>query len=616
MAPPLSVNIIYNKANTYGLNDDVQVIERILRKLQDSIGQPIGKAKTVDMREPLVHSDINIHLEIPVFSAVSWAHTNILLVNPEQWSYAYDAYVHAFDALIFRDPVSSEKFRADFVEKGIPTDNIHVVPWTSALQTKDIKGGSKDSTKDSTKDSGFVCFVAGSTSKYEYLKQILPYWTASDPSLTIYTTREDFAEGLKKSGLAENVVVKCQDLNNDSRYRLMASYHGHLVCSQGEAFGYAAANAEVSGAFTIMNFLPTFEHFYDNPTGIAWLSNSYEESTKVRYSTAKPTSMIRGELDAAFDTFRKSDFDAISKIRQESANGRFSKSCDAFLPMLSKIYSSIKDRRPTKGIYHCPPILNQDDCPPITIVTPTYNREKLIEIAFHNLLITDYPQDKIEWIVIEDNEKTPHMASEKIISFQIQVPKIKLKYIPIEGRMSIGEKRNHAIEHASNDIILFMDDDDHYPETSFRRRVAWLTKGTKRGETGKGTIACCTTLALYDLKFGTSAVNVPPFDIPFAQRISEATLTFRKSAWLERKFPNVSISEGEGWISGREDQVIEIPPQQIIVAFSHSNNQSSRRIPPSENKPGCFWGFPKEYLIFIHGLIGVQVEEDKKGSKR
>ena len=64
-----------------------------------------------------------------------------------------------------------------------------------------------------------------------------------------------------------------------------------------------------------------------------------------------------------------------------------------------------------------------------SIITPTYNRQKLIDIAFHNLLVTDYPKDKIEWVVIEDNEKTPHMAAEKIISFQIQVPDIKIKYM-------------------------------------------------------------------------------------------------------------------------------------------------------------------------------------------
>jgi hypothetical protein len=419
-----------------------------------------------------------------------------------------------------------------------------------------------------------------------------------------------------------NITVKCEDLDLETRYRLMTLYRGHLVCSQGEAFGYAAANAEVAGAFTIMNSLPVFEETYDGSnTAVAWISNTYEVSDKVRYSIASPGSNLREELDKAFAMFYSANFSELYKVRQEVSGKRFLKTCDAFLPVLQQLYSAIKDRRPKKGNYICPPVISAD-YPPITIITPTYNRKKLFEIAFHNLLLTDYPKNKIEWIVIEDDGKTEktqgslqNMVGESIMSFQVQVPEMKMKYIPIQGRMTIGEKRNIGVENASNDIILFMDDDDHYPETSFRRRVAWLIKGTKRGETGRANIACCTTLALYDLKFGTSAVNVPPFDIPFSQRISEATLTFRKSAWLERKFPNVSIAEGEGWIAGREEQVIEMQPQQIIVAFSHGNNQSSRRIPPSENKPACFWGFPKEYLIFIHGLIGVQVEEDKKANK-
>jgi hypothetical protein len=611
MAPPFSVNIIYNKANTFGLNDDVIVIERILKKVQDLIGHPIGKAKTVDMREPFTHCDINIHLEIPIFQAIPWAHTNIMLVNPEQWSYSYDAYVHAFDALIFRDKTTYDFFKRDFIEKGISTDNMFVVPWCASWQVSDIKGG-----YGKNGDLGFVCFVAGSKSKFEYVKGILPDWREDDPPLTIYTTREDFAEDLKKNTVLSNITVKCQDLDTDSRYRLMTLFRGHLVCSQGEAFGYAAANAEVCGAFTIMNRLPIFEDLYENTSGVAWLCNTYSESEKVRYLMAQPTSRIRYELDTAFEQFRNTDFEQIRKSRQDMANTRFHTSCTNMVPLLQNLRDLVKERRPVKGVFHCPPILHPQDCPPISIITPTYNREKLIDIAFHNLLATDYPQDKIEWIVIEDNEKTPHMATEKIVSFQIQVPKIKIKYIPIEGRLSIGEKRNLAIEQATNDIILFMDDDDHYPETSFRRRVAWLTRGTKRGQTGGANIACCTTIALYDLKFGTSAVNVPPFDIPLGQRISEATLTFKKSAWIERKFPNVSISEGEDWIAGHEDQVIEMPPQQIIVAFSHGNNQSSRRIPPTEQKPACFWGFPKEYLIFVHGLVGVQVEEDKKSPKR
>ena len=600
----LSVNIIYNKANTYGLTDDVRVIERILRHLQDTVG-PINKARTADLREPLIHSDINIHLEIPVYSAIPWAHTNIILVNPEQWSYAYDAYAHAFDALVFRDSVTAAAFRQDFAKKGIPTDNIYVVPWSAAWQVKDIK-----KTRPSTSLTGFVCFVDDLTSQYEYIKKLLPVWKATDPTLTIYTTREDFAEDLKKMELNANIKVKCEEVDEEARYRLMTLYRGHLVYSN-----RAAADAEVAGAFTIMNSLSVFEEMYgkSNPA-IGWISNTYEASDKFRYSMASPNPTLREELDAAFTMFNTANFNEIYTARQYMANKRFMTTCSEFLPVLQQLYSAIRERRPKKGNYICPPVISSD-YPPITVITPTYNRVKLFEIAFHNLLLTDYPKDKIEWIVVEDNEKAlPNdaMVGESVMSFQVQVPEMKIKYIPIQGRMTIGEKRNLGVENASNDIILFMDDDDHYPETSFRRRVAWLTKGIKRGSVGQASIACCTTLALYDLKRGISAVNVPPYDIPFAQRISEATLTFRKSAWLERKFSSVSLAEGEDWVTGREQQVIEIPPQQIIVAFSHGANQSTRRIPPTDQKPSCFWHFPQEYLVFIHGLVGVEVVTKSK----
>ena len=418
MPAPLTVNYIYNKSPNKDTNNDrlaqeATTIETVMHKLQDTIKTQFGKAKHYDIRESLVHSDIQFHFHIPIYAAIPWAHTNIFITDSNSWNDVYYDYIHSYDAIITLDMDSYNLFKEQF----------------------DVKG-----------------------------------------------------------------------LGNKLYY-----------------------------------------------------------------------------------------FDEVNK--------------SIVVPVLEQINSLVLERRPKTGNVHYPPVLHESDCPPITIITPTYNREKLIDIAFHNLLATDYPHDKIEWIVIEDNEKTPHLASEKIISFQIQVPKIKLKYIPIEGRMTIGEKRNIAIENATNDIIVFMDDDDHYPTTSFRRRVAWLTKGTKCGQTGNASIACCTTLALYDLMRGVSAVNVPPYDIPFSQRISEATLTFKKSAWVEQKFPHISIAEGENWIKGRENQVIEIPPQQIIVAFTHGNNQSSRRIPPSETPPACFWGFPKEYLIFIHKLVGVEIED-------
>jgi hypothetical protein len=151
-----------------------------------------------------------------------------------------------------------------------------------------------------------------------------------------------------------------------------------------------------------------------------------------------------------------------------------------------------------------------------------------------------------------------------------------------------------------------MDDDDHYPETSFRRRVAWLTL-----HSWKPKAVACTTIACYDLTKAISAVNVPPLDIPLSERISEATLTFYKTWWEDRGFSrDVQVGEGEALVRGREADLLEIPPQQIIVAFSHGKNTSSRRVPGGDDvKPGCFWGFPKEFLVFIHGLAGIKIQE-------
>jgi hypothetical protein len=113
---------------------------------------------------------------------------------------------------------------------------------------------------------------------------------------------------------------------------------------------------------------------------------------------------------------------------------------------------------------------------------------------------------------------------------------------------------------------------------------------------------------MYDLQKGVSAVNVPPYTLSLAERCSEATLTFTKAFWQKKQFEDVTVAEGEGFLKGREDQVVEIPPQQIIIALSHTSNLSSRKMPDS--KPGCFWGFSKQLLEFLHGLIGIKVEED------
>jgi hypothetical protein len=302
-------------------------------------------------------------------------------------------------------------------------------------------------------------------------------------------------------------------------------------------------------------------------------------------------------LDAAIAEFEATDFEALTEKRRAQAEKRY----QAFLSnMLAVVHgTTVPTDWPTLS-----PVIHRDECPPISIVTLMYNRRKFFDLGCHNILASDYPKSKIEWIIVEDSDDPNEDASDLITAVANQTDALKIVYVPLKKKTSVASKRNIGVRKATAEIVLMMDDDDHYPETSFRRRVAWLTKHPWQPKA-----VAATTIACYDLVKGISAVNVPPMDIPLSQRISEATLTFYKSWWEAQEFPAaVQIGEGEGFLAGREHQVLEVPPQQMIVAFSHGKNASSRRIPSgAEVKPGCFWGFPKEFLVFVHGLAGVKV---------
>jgi hypothetical protein len=276
----------------------------------------------------------------------------------------------------------------------------------------------------------------------------------------------------------------------------------------------------------------------------------------------------------------------------------------AFMNAWAALYEPLLGKSRPAALNPLPPVLAPEECPPISVVTLIYNRKKFWDLACHNMMITDYPKDKIEWIVVDDSDDPAEQNADRIVATLDAAAPIRGVYVPKMTKRPVSEKRSLGVYKASNPIVLFMDDDDHYPPTSFRRRVSWLVK-----HPWKPQATACTTIACYDLRTGVSAVNQPPMDLSVGQRISEATLTFYKTWWEAKKFPTgVVVGEGEEFVAGREAELLELPPQQILVAFSHGKNVSSRRVPAEAGvKPGCFWGFPKEYLEFIHGLAGVKV---------
>jgi len=571
---------IYNKSNTYGLLQDVRLLESAMK------GQ---KVRHADPLEPPTPCELAVHFEVPHYSWMCWAQRNVIIVNPEWWEADWNPYLKRVDALIFKCQADRDTFfaRQSIPESDRPTD--WILPWTTPLTQSAFTG----LPKATNHSAGFLWLLGASVNKRLAAEKVLPLWKESWPPLVVYTTTPLAITS------SSNVKVVVEDLSEGIRRQKQAYYPGHLIFSAAEGLGMAAHEGLVAGAFLLGNALPTYvEAFSGNPLVSLVPATLEPYKAGERDSFASLESVLEGGIEA---------FLAADLAGRDRQAGRAAVKQQDFKTAATTAFGTILHNQPALRLGQLPPVLAE--YPPISVITLLHNRRKFVDLCLHNLLITDYPKDKIEWVVIEDSDIVEEQAADKILKFAHTCSPMNVSYIPLEKKnVPIGAMRNRAIKKAQHDIILFMDDDDHYPQTSFTRRVAWLLN-----HPWKPSAVACTTIACYDLINGTSAVNTPPWNLPLRQRISEATLTFRKSWWDGHRFPKVSMAEGEGFLEGRESDVLELQPQQIIVAMSHGKNASNRRIPPA-GQPSCFWGFPKEFLIFLHRLGGVEIEETSSAS--
>jgi glycosyltransferase involved in cell wall biosynthesis len=238
--------------------------------------------------------------------------------------------------------------------------------------------------------------------------------------------------------------------------------------------------------------------------------------------------------------------------------------------------------------------------PKVGIITVTRGRAEWWANMVQNVTKQSWPISRMEWIIVDDGTAAESLSA-MVDDLCKKLPALSVRYVELPEPLSIGAKRNAAVEAAAADVEVFvcMDDDDHYPADSIASRISWLEP------TRKGThIAYCSTLPMYDTRRYISAVNVPPLTESPAERVSEATMAFTREAWVSRPFPDASMAEGYEFMRGREGQTVEIPPQGVIVSFIHRDNTSSRRIPADQEPNGCHYGFTDGYFQWLSRVGG------------
>lgn len=562
------VVLLFNQSNTFGLSQDAALIEHALSVVQKGSKDPYEFVRA-DPLQPPSNADIVIHLEIPHPVWFPWAPVQIWMVNPEWCSPNWLPYKEQFTQIW----VKEQSRVAEFGSKAVH------VPWA-------VRGPLKPVKQEALGLRQALWVLGASQNKHIAARALLPIWPSDFP-LTVTTTLEPC--DLSGSDLfPASVTVKRGFLEAAELEELNLNSATHVAISAAEGFGFTAAQAEARSAAMILNTLPVYEEYYGGRPYAAFVITPPKQSDVNHCGyVADFSGVTTSDIKTALQAIPSGEAQvAVSEERLK-----------VFVETVGHHVKKALKKAKNHSIPKMPPVLSREDCPSISVLTLTYNRRNFIDLAFVNMLTTDYPLAKIQWVIVEDSDDTMMSASDKIKKFEERAPGCEVTYVPMSKKRSIGYKRNRAVKAAKYDICVNMDDDDVYPASSFRRRVAWL-------QATKASVVGCTMIAMYDLQHGISAVNTPPWALTQAQRVSEASFCFKTAYALEHPFLDVQQSEGEGFVS---KDFMEIPPQQILVALNHGTNTSGRVI-AGRAQTGCFWGWDQKFITWLHGLVGVQVE--------
>jgi cellulose synthase/poly-beta-1,6-N-acetylglucosamine synthase-like glycosyltransferase len=130
------------------------------------------------------------------------------------------------------------------------------------------------------------------------------------------------------------------------------------------------------------------------------------------------------------------------------------------------------------------PADKQDWEPSVSIVLPTYNEEKIVEMKIEDLLEMDYPLEKVELVVVDSStDNTREIIREHFA--ELETPELTI--IEEEGRGGVARAINLAMKEVSSEIVFRTDCDSKLAPNAIQEAVSNLHDDSIGAVTGQQT---------------------------------------------------------------------------------------------------------------------------------
>lgn len=200
----------------------------------------------------------------------------------------------------------------------------------------------------------------------------------------------------------------------------------------------------------------------------------------------------------------------------------------------------------------------------VSVVTPTYNRRAFIPSLIQIYKNQTYPKEKMEWIIIDDGM---NKVEDLFIEAAKTIPNIR--YIYIDEKMRIGEKRNALNREAKGSIIIAMDDDDYYPPT----RIATVVEAFVQNP--KIDVAGSSLMYMYYID-NKKIYTIGPYGKNHA---TNGTMAWRKK-YSDTHAYNDYVTKGEehSFLNNYTSEMIQLDPMNVILVICHTDNTCDKSV--------------------------------------